>query len=83
MGQICDQANKWAEEAENTVFEVNKLGVSSINEFQILKANLNQIQSQISSMEVGAHTAISKVHYSVQDLITINIEESDLYSFGK
>ena len=34
-------------------------------------------------MEAGSHPAISKAKIEIQDLMTINIEESDLDHFGK
>ena len=83
LGQICDQANKQAADSENNAFEVKKLGASSRNEVQILKTNLNEIKSRMSSMEAGTHPAISKVQILIKDVMTIKIEEADLDRFGK
>ena len=83
LGQICDQANKQAADSENNAFEVKKLGASSRNEVQILKTNLNEIKSRMSSMEAGTHPAISKAQILIKDVMTIKIEEADLDHFGK
>ena len=39
----------------------------------ILKENINQIKSCVSSMEVGTHTAISLVQIYFQDHMTFKI----------
>ena len=83
LGKIWDQANKRAADAENNTFEVNKLGASSINEVQILKATLNQMKSRMISMEAWEHPAISKVQIAIQYIMTINIEKYDIDHFGK
>lgn len=37
----------------------------------------------MSSAESGSYSAIYKVYMEVPDLITLNIEEFDIYHFGK
>ena len=61
---------------------MKKLGVSSWNEVQILKATLNKIKIRMSSVEAGAHPNISKVHISIQDIMTVKLEEEGLDQFG-
>ena len=83
LGQRCDQANKGSADAEGTDFEVKKLVVSSRDKVQILKVALKQIKSPMILVEAGDHLAIPKVHMTVSDLMTLNVEEFDLDHFGK
>ena len=62
---------------------MNNLGVSSINELQILKAKLKKIKSLVNSVEAGYHPDFYKLHMVVSDITTLNVEEAGLDYFWK
>ena len=57
---------------------MKKLGASSRNGVKILKANINQINIFVISMEAGAHLDISKVRIAIQKLMTFKFKEDDI-----